>query len=78
MTAFVTGGSGAIGGAICVALSKLGFDVAVGYNSDEQSAKALQKKSKKTARRQLPLNATSQTRRKLKTQFLYASRVLAK
>lgn len=44
MTAFVTGGSGAIGGAICVALSKLGFDVAVGYNSDEQSAKSIAEK----------------------------------
>lgn len=46
MTAFVTGGSGAIGGAICLALSELGFDVAVGYNSDEQSAESIAEKIK--------------------------------
>lgn len=38
MTAFVTGGSGGIGKAICKALSQMGYDVAIGYNSNEHKA----------------------------------------
>lgn len=41
MTAFVTGGSGAIGSAICLALSEMGYNVAVGYNSNEQKAQSI-------------------------------------
>ncbi len=37
-TAFVTGGSGGIGKAICLSLAKDGYDVAVGYKSSENKA----------------------------------------
>lgn len=41
MTAFVTGGSGGIGKAICTALSQMGYNVAIGYNTNEQEAAKL-------------------------------------
>lgn len=40
-TAFVTGGSGGIGSAICFALSEAGYAVAVGYCSDKESAERI-------------------------------------
>lgn len=39
MTAFVTGGSGGIGSAICKTLAKSGWAVAVAYNTNEQAAR---------------------------------------
>ncbi|MBR6044913.1 MAG: 3-oxoacyl-ACP reductase FabG [Ruminococcus sp.] len=39
--AFVTGGSGGIGSAVCLKLASDGFAVAVGYNKDAASAEAL-------------------------------------
>ena len=38
MTAFVTGGSGEIGRAICISMAEIGCDVCVCYNSDKESA----------------------------------------
>lgn len=43
MTAFVTGGSGGIGKAICKTLYESGYAVAVGYNTDKQTAQAIAK-----------------------------------
>lgn len=37
-TAFVTGGSGGIGKAVCLKLAELGYAVAVGYNSNKVTA----------------------------------------
>lgn len=51
MTAFVTGGSGGIGKAICKALSQMGYDVAVGYNSNEQGAVKLAEEISESGRK---------------------------
>ena len=40
-TAFVTGGSGAIGGAICRRLAEAGHSAAIGYNSNREAAEDL-------------------------------------
>ena len=42
--AFVTGGSGGIGSAVCMALAEIGCPVAIGYNSDKKSACDVSKK----------------------------------
>lgn len=44
MTALVTGGSGGIGSAVCLALAKDGFDIAVHYNKNKADALGLCKK----------------------------------
>ena len=49
--AFVTGGSGDIGGAIAISLAKAGVDVAVSYVSDSQRAGATVEAVKKIGRR---------------------------
>jgi NAD(P)-dependent dehydrogenase (short-subunit alcohol dehydrogenase family) len=51
--AFVTGGSGDIGGAIARALAKAGVDVAVSYVGDAQRANASADAVRKTGRRAL-------------------------
>lgn len=43
MTAFITGGSGGIGSAICKTLAKNGYAIAVAYNTNEQAAKTVAK-----------------------------------
>lgn len=40
-TAVVTGGSGGIGGAVCLALAKEGYDIILQYNKGEEKAKAI-------------------------------------
>ena len=51
--AFVTGGSGDIGGAIAISLTKGGVDVAVSYVGDSQRAEATVDAVKKIGRRSL-------------------------
>ena len=51
--AFVTGGSGDIGGAIAISLAKAGVDVAVSYVGDSQRAEATVDAVKKIGRRSL-------------------------
>ena len=51
--AFVTGGSGDIGGAIAISLAKRGVDVAVSYVGDSQRAAATVDAVKKIGRRSL-------------------------
>ena len=51
--AFVTGGSGDIGGAIAISLAKAGVDVAVSYVGDLQRAEATVDAVKKIGRRSL-------------------------
>jgi NAD(P)-dependent dehydrogenase (short-subunit alcohol dehydrogenase family) len=51
--AFVTGGSGDIGGAIAISLAKAGVDVAVSYVGDSQRAAATVDAVKKIGRRSL-------------------------
>ena len=51
--AFVTGGSGDIGGAIAISLAKGGVDVAVSYVGDLQRAEATVDAVKKIGRRSL-------------------------
>ena len=41
MTAFVTGGSGGIGAAVCKALYESGYAVALGYNTDKKTAQTI-------------------------------------
>lgn len=44
-SAFVTGGSGDIGSAICTELAKIGYNVAVGYNVSKENAEAVCKQA---------------------------------
>ena len=56
-TALVTGGSGGIGRAVCLRLAKDGFDVAVHYNTNAESAKHVCREIGTFGRRAIALQA---------------------
>lgn len=76
MTAFVTGGSGAIGSAICIVLSKAGYDVAVGYNSDEPGARSIADKITASGKRAIAVYCNVADPQSVKNAVAECERVL--